>query len=62
MGGPEFVNYFHKESKPKKNRNFFLGGVVLGGWGGWGGGGEDGWTDEMPKPIRPFNFFEVGGA
>ena len=25
-----------------------------------GGGGGDKWTDR-PKPISPFNFFEVGG-
>ena len=37
-------------------------------WGGgvaWlgevNGGGVDGWTDELLKPICPFNFLEVGG-
>ena len=65
------TNFFHKESKFKKRRkkNFFLRGVgegcggVVGGMVGSevNGGGVDGWTDELLKPICPFNFLEVGG-
>ena len=55
------TNFFHKESKSKKKKNFFfqVGGVCLGG-ASRGGEGVHGWTDKQAKPICPFNFFQVG--
>ena len=52
----EQVNFFYRESKSKKKNYFFLGG----GGGDGEGGLMDGYTNR-PKPICPFNFFEVGG-
>ena len=48
--------FFHKESKSKIF--FFFGG---GGGGRFGGGvGRMDGQSNRPKPICPFNFFEVG--
>ena len=48
--------FFHKESKSKKKSFLFFFF-----WGGEGGEEYmDGQTNR-PKPICPFNFFEVGG-
>ena len=60
--GARVSDFFYKESK--SNKNFFLGGVD-GVWGGgrevWWGGGVllEGQTNR-PKPICPFNVFQVG--
>ena len=42
------------------HKKFLGGGGGGGGAGGEGGGQMDGQSNR-PKPIRPFNFFEVGG-
>ena len=66
---PTDLHFFHKESQSKKNVFFFIFFYFLGGLGGGGGGGggrgEGGQVSmdgqrNKPKPICPFNFFEVG--
>ena len=60
--GARVSDFFFTQYKNVKKK--FFGGLRGGGVAGGGGlGGEvDGWTDEQPKPICPFNFFEVGGT
>ena len=53
-----FFYFFYNESKSKK-KIFFGGGG--GGGGREGGRGEVDGQMNRPKPICPFNFFEVGG-
>ena len=73
-GGASVSNCFAKH--PNQKKNFFLGGGGIGECVGvgrgvdgrtnvgsvwvWGEGWMDGQTNR-PKPICPFNFFEVGG-
>ena len=52
--------FFFKDSKSKRYI-FKGGGDEVGVKVGWGRGQMDGQINR-PKPIFPFNFFEVGGV
>ena len=55
-GGARVSDFFHKESKSKKNG----GGALVFGWGDRVGGLLMDEQSNRPKPICPFNLFEVG--